>query len=64
MNISDCVQNEDGSLDFNFHVNEEEAAFLMDYAIKSLVHSGIIKITADSQEINLESFPEPEGGMQ
>ena len=64
MNISDCVQNEDGSLDFNFHVNEEEAAFLMDFAIKSLIHQGIIKVTAESQEINLEAFPDTEGGLQ
>jgi hypothetical protein len=64
MNISDCVQNDDGSLDFNFHVNEEEAAFLMDFAIKSLIHQGIIKVTAESQEISLETFPDTEGGMQ
>ena len=64
MNISDCVRNEDGSLDFNFHVTEEEAAFLMDFAIKSLVHSGIIKITAESQDIDLDNFPDTEGGLQ
>jgi hypothetical protein len=64
VHISNCVQNDDGSLDFNFHVNEEEAAFLMDFAIKSLIHQGIIKVTAESQEISLETFPDTEGGMQ
>ena len=70
MNISNCVQNDDGSLDFEFHVDQEEAAFLMDFAIKSLIHNGIIKLTQDSQEVALPNtftedlFPEPEGGLQ
>lgn len=70
MNISNCVQNDDGSLDFEFHVDQEEAAFLMDFAIKSLIHNGIIKITQDSQEVSLpdtyteDLFPETEGGLQ
>ena len=63
MNISNCVRNEDdGSLDFDFHVTEAEAAFLMDHAIKNLVFQGIIKIqdTLEGQQ-QLDLFRE-EGG--
>jgi hypothetical protein len=54
MLIQNCVQNDDGSLDFDFHVDGDEAAFLMDYAIKSLVFEGIIKIQSDQVEQELE----------
>lgn len=70
MNIQNCVQNEDGSLDFEFHVDQEEAAFLMDYAVKSLISEGIINITRETQEVSLtdpyseDLFPEPEGSLQ
>ena len=64
MNISNCVQNDDGSLDFDFHVDSNEAAFLMDYAIKSFIHHGIIKITESEDEQQIDLFPETEGGLQ
>jgi hypothetical protein len=60
--IKNCTQNKDGSLDFDFHVDEPEAAFLMDYAIKSLVHHGIIDIATDEIEQELALFKE-EGGI-
>lgn len=63
MNISNCVQNEDGSLDFDFHVDSDEAAFLMDFAIKSLIHNGILRVTEDPEQ-QLDLFPETEGGIQ
>jgi hypothetical protein len=63
--ISNCVQSEDGSLDFDFHVDAEEAAFLMDFAIKSLIHNGIIKVTSEvEQSLQLDLFPATEVGMQ
>lgn len=63
MNIKNCVQNEDGSLDFDFHVNADEAAFLMDFSIKSLIHHGLINIMVDEleQEIDLEEISLPAG---
>ena len=61
MLIKNCVQNEDGSLDFDFHVDQEEAAFLMDYAIKDLVHYGIIAINTEDAEQELELFKESGG---
>jgi hypothetical protein len=63
VNISNCVQNEDGSLDFDFHVDSDEAAFLMDFAIKSLIHNGILRVTEDPEQ-QLDLFPETEGGIQ
>lgn len=63
MLISNCVQNDDGSLDFDFHVDPDEAAFLMDFAIKSLIHNGIIKVNEEENQ-QLDLFPETEGGLQ
>jgi len=64
VNISNCVQNEDGSLDFDFHVDADEASFLMDFAIKSLIHEGIIRVQPISEQQQYDLFPETEGGMQ
>ena len=61
MIINNCVQNPDGSLDFDFHVDPDEAAFLMDHAIKNLVHNGIIKINFDEAEQELEVFKQDGG---
>jgi hypothetical protein len=61
MLIKNCVVNDDGSYDFDFHVDPKEAAFLMDHAIKNLVHNGIIKINFDEAEQELEVFKQ-EGG--
>jgi len=59
--ISDCVQNEDGSLDFSFHVDQNEAAFLMDFSIKELVRRGVYTIAADQVEQELDLFKEMGG---
>lgn len=64
MLIKNCVQNDDGSLDFDFHVYTEEAAYLMDYAIKSLVNNGIIKLQMDEYDQQLDLFENCEGGLQ
>lgn len=64
MDIKNCVQNDDGSLDFDFHVTPDEAAFLMDYAIKSLVQAGVFMIKSNENQQQLDLFPECEGGLQ
>lgn len=64
MLISNCVQNDDGTLDFSFHVSQEEAAYLMDFAIKELVHKGIIKVASDQAEQELELFTADGGILQ
>jgi hypothetical protein len=51
------VQNEDGSLDFTFHVDNNEAAFLMDYAVKDLIHFGIITVREQEEEQQISLFP-------
>lgn len=61
MVINNCVQNADGSLDFDFHVDANEAAFLMDYAVKDLMHHGIIGININESQQELDLFKE-EGG--
>lgn len=64
MLIRNCVQNDDGSLDFDFHVDTDEAAFLMDYAIKSLVFEGILKVQTDQAEQELEIIKDNGGLVQ
>jgi hypothetical protein len=64
MNIKNCVQNDDGSLDFDFHVTPDEAEFLMDYAIKSLIQVGVLMIRPTETQQQLDLFPNCEGGMQ
>jgi hypothetical protein len=61
MIIKDCVQNDDGSLDFNFHVDAAEASFLMDFAIKELVRRGVFEVATDMVEQELDLFKQ-EGG--
>lgn len=56
------MQNEDGSLDFEFHVDANEAAFLMDFSIKELVRRGVFTIAAEEAEQELNLFKE-EGGL-
>jgi len=62
MIIRDCVQNDDGSLDFDFHVDPKEAAFLMDYAIKELVRRGVFTVATEVAEQELDLFKQ-EGGQ-
>lgn len=51
------MQNEDGSLNFEFFVDREEAAFLMDYAVKDLIHFGIISVKEQEDEQQISLFP-------
>lgn len=62
MIIENCVRNNDGSLDFDFHVDQEEAAFLMDHAVKNLIHHGIIKVQEQEAEQQYALFKD-EGGI-
>ena len=64
MNIKNCVQNEDGSLDFDFQVTKEEAEYLMELAIKSLIEIGVLTINANQNDQQLDLFPDCEGGIQ
>lgn len=61
MIIQNCVRNEDGSLDFDFHVDQEEAAFLMDHAVKNLIHHGVIQVQIQEAEQQYALFKD-EGG--
>jgi len=61
MIINNCVQNNDGSLDFDFHVDPNEASFLMDLAIKELVRRGVFSIATDVAQQELDLFKEDGG---
>jgi len=62
MIINNCIQNSDGSLDFDFHVDPDEASFLMDLAIKELVRRGVFSIATDVAQQELDLF-KGDGGM-
>jgi hypothetical protein len=64
MLISNCVANEDGSYDFDFHVDPKEAAFLMDHAIKDLIHHGVIQVNLQQAEQEFELHKEQGGAVQ
>jgi hypothetical protein len=64
MIISNCTQNKDGSLDFDFHVDPDEASFLMDFSIKELVRKGIFVIAANEAQQELNLFQEQGGQVQ
>lgn len=51
------MQNDDGSLNFEFFVDRDEAAFLMDYAVKDLIHFGIISVKEQEDEQQISLFP-------
>jgi hypothetical protein len=62
--ISNCTQNKDGSLDFDFHVDPDEASFLMDFSIKELVRKGIFQIATNEAQQELDLFQEQGGQVQ
>jgi hypothetical protein len=64
MLISNCTQNKDGSLDFDFHVDPDEASFLMDFSIKELVRKGIFVIAANEAQQELDLFQNQGGQVQ
>jgi hypothetical protein len=64
MIIKNLRKNEDGSYDFDFTVDNLEAEFLMDHAIKDLIRAGIIKINEGDAEFQLEEDIKPGGTLQ
>jgi hypothetical protein len=50
MIIKNCVELENGGYDFDFNVDEKEAAFLMDHAIKDLIRQGIIRVASEEEQ--------------
>jgi hypothetical protein len=64
MIIKNLRKNEDGSYDFDFSVDNLEAEFLMDHAIKDLIRAGIIKINEGDAEFQLEEDIKPGGTLQ
>jgi len=54
MQISNLVENDDGSIDFDFKVDAQESEFLLAFAIKALIREGIIK--TGEEEFDLENL--------
>lgn len=64
MIIKNLRRNEDGSYDFDFSVDNLEAEFLMDHAIKDLIRAGIIKINEEDTELEIRGMEQNEGTLQ
>jgi len=64
MIIKNLRKNEDGTYDFDFSVDNLEAEFLMDHAIKDLIRNGIIKINEGDAELEIRGMEENEGTLQ
>jgi len=64
MIIKNLRKNEDGSYDFDFSVDNLEAEFLMDHAIKDLIRNGIIKVNEGDAELEIRGMEENEGTIQ
>jgi len=64
MIIKNLRKNEDGSYDFDFSVDNLEAEFLMDHAIKDLIRAGIIKINEGDAEFQIEEDIKVGGTLQ
>jgi hypothetical protein len=62
MIIDNCNRNEDGSLDFEFHVDEEEAAFLMNHAVQNLITKGTLEVEVQKAEQEFALFKYEGGG--
>jgi len=54
MDIKNLVENEDGSVDFDFKVDSKETEFLLTFAIKALIREGIIK--TGQEEFDLQEM--------
>jgi hypothetical protein len=54
MIIKNLKKGEDGSYDFDFTVSEDEAEFLMDYAIQNLIIEGLISVAGGKSDMELE----------
>ena len=64
MIIKNLRKSEDGSYDFDFSVDNLEAEFLMDHAIKDLIRNGIIKVNEGDAEFQIEEDIKVGGTLQ
>ena len=61
MDIKNLVENEDGSVDFDFKVDSKETEFLLTFAIKALIREGIIK--TGQEEFDLQQMEQIDRGL-
>jgi len=61
MDIKNLVENEDGSVDFDFKVDKQETEFLLTFAIKALIREGIIK--TGQEEFDLQQMEQFDRGL-
>lgn len=61
MLITNCVLDSEGNYDFDLKVDSDETAFLVDYAVRDLIHQGVLKISFEEAQQELELLQEAGG---
>ncbi len=61
MERKNLVENNDGSMDFDFKVDATESEFLLAFAIKALIREGIIK--TGQEEFDLQEMQNFDRGL-
>lgn len=61
MIISNCVVDSDDNYEFDLKVTKEETEFLVDFAVRSLIQTGLIKLALDEAEQELDLFKKAGG---
>ena len=64
MILKNLRKQDDGSYDFDFTVSPEEAEYLMDFAIQTLIKEGVIKVTSEGGEFGFLEDPDEGSTLQ
>ena len=54
MVIKNLVENDDGTVDFDFKVDKNENEFLVNFAIKALIREGVIKTSTEEMQEGMD----------
>lgn len=64
MLIKNISQNKDGTLDFELKMDQQEADFLISFAINTLLNNGAIMINEEDGDTQVDLFDGFDGNLQ
>jgi len=64
MLIKNISQNKDGTLDFELKMEQQEADFLISFAINTLLNNGAIQINEEDEDTQVDLFEDFDGNLQ
>jgi hypothetical protein len=62
--IKNISQNKDGTLDFELKMEQQEADFLISFAINTLLNNGAIQINEEDEDTQVDLFEDFDGNLQ